>query len=172
MATKSDRNLSFAEASRLTDMVNPNYGIRTSNGFFPEHGPTLGPEIPPNSPKLILTPSMQEQLAKLIKTEAVKADSGKPDWSLVPFEALEDMVKVLEFGAKKYDRWNWTTSGGFKWTRIIASTLRHLFDFAKGIDTDPESGLPHIAHAQCNLLFLAYYIRNKDTCNKDDRNAR
>ncbi len=107
-----------------------------------------------------------------IKTEAIKFDEGKPDWSLVPFEALEDMAKVLTFGSKKYSAWNWSENGGFKWTRLIASCLRHLFAFMRGEDKDPESGISHISHAQCNLLFLAYYIRNKEKFNKDDRNAR
>jgi hypothetical protein len=105
-------------------------------------------------------------------TEAIKFDDGKADWTLVPFESLEGMVKVLEFGAKKYAGWNWTEGGGFKWTRVLASCFRHLFAWARGQDLDPESGLSHIYHAQCNLLFLAHYIGNKDKFNKDDRNVR
>lgn len=104
--------------------------------------------------------------------EAVKFDDGKVDWTLVPFEALEGMAQVLQFGARKYAAWNWTEGGGFKWTRILGSCLRHIFAFMRGEDNDPESGLSHISHAQCNLLFLAYYIRNKDKFSKDDRNVR
>lgn len=115
------------------------------------------------------TPNLVEQDAP---TEAIKFDSGKPDWSLVPFESLEGMVRVLEFGAKKYAGWNWTTGGGFKWTRVIGSSLRHLFAFARGEDNDPESGLSHIYHVQCNMLFLAHYIGNKEKFNKDDRYNR
>lgn len=103
---------------------------------------------------------------------AVKHDSGKPDWSLVPFESLEGMVKVLGFGAAKYSEWNWTDGGGFKWMRVMASCLRHLFAWSRGQDNDPESGLSHIYHAQCNLLFLAHYVGNKEKFNKDDRNVR
>lgn len=110
--------------------------------------------------------------AKVKEGEAIKFDDGKADWTLVPFEALEGMVKVLEFGAKKYAAWNWTEGGGFKWTRLIGSCLRHLFAWARGQDLDPESGLSHIYHAQCNLLFLAYYVGNKEKFNKDDRNVR
>ena len=62
-----------------------------------------------------------------ITKEAVKHDDGKADWSLVPFESLEGMVKVLEFGAQKYAGWNWTTNGGFSYTRVLRSCLRHLF---------------------------------------------
>lgn len=110
--------------------------------------------------------------AKIKPTEAVKFDDGKVDWTLVPFEALEGMVQVLQFGAKKYAAWNWTEGGGFKWTRLVGSCLRHLFAWARGQDLDPESGLSHIYHAQCNLLFLAYYVGNRDKFNKDDRNVR
>ena len=105
-------------------------------------------------------------------TEAVKHDDGKPDWSLVPFESLEGMVKVLEFGAKKYAGWNWTTNGGFSYTRVLRSCLRHIFAYMRGEDNDPESGLSHIHHAMCNLLFISHYIGNKEKYNKDDRQLR
>ena len=107
-----------------------------------------------------------------ITKEAVKHDDGKPDWSLVPFESLEGMVKVLEFGAQKYAGWNWTTNGGFSYTRVLRSCLRHLFAYMRGEDNDPESGLSHIHHAMCNLLFISHYIGNKNKYNKDDRQLR
>ena len=103
---------------------------------------------------------------------AIKYDDGKTDWSLVPFEALEGMADVLAFGAKKYASWNWTDGGGFSYSRVLRSCLRHIFAFMRGEDNDPESGLSHISHAQCNLLFLAYYIRDKKKFSKDDRNVR
>ena len=103
---------------------------------------------------------------------AVKHDDGKADWSLVPFESLEGMVKVLEFGAQKYAGWNWTTNGGFSYMRVFRSCLRHLFAWARGEDLDPESGLSHIHHAMCNLLFISHYIGNKEKYNKDDRQVR
>lgn len=111
-------------------------------------------------------------LDKLMKTEAVKADVGKPDWSLVPFEALEGMVRVLEFGANKYSRNNWTSNGGFSYRRVITACVRHIFAYLRGEDNDPESGLSHIHHAQCNLLFIAMYLTNKEQFHKDDRERR
>ena len=161
MITISDRNTAYNHETSFT-----------SSGIVGECG---GPEI--NGPVAILTPTQRKQLDEAvakakIKIEAVKFDEGKVDWTLVPFEALEGMAQVLEFGAKKYDRWNWTIGGGFLWTRVLASCLRHLFAFMRGEDNDPESGLSHISHCQCNLLFIAYYIRNKDKCNKDDRHVK
>lgn len=135
--------------------------------------PITGAASPvPNAPVINLTP---EQLALYVtkkNPEAIKFDDGKIDWSLVPMESLEGMVKVLMFGAKKYSEWNWAEGGGFKWSRVLSSTFRHLFAFMRGEDNDPESGLSHIYHAQCNMLFMAHYIGNKNKFNKDDRVAR
>jgi hypothetical protein len=103
-----------------------------------------------------------------LKVASVKFDHDKVDWSLVPFEALEDMTRVLMFGAQKYDAFNWADNGGFKYMRIIRALLRHVFAYMRGEDNDPESGLSHIAHAQCNLLFLAYYIYYKKHYNTND----
>lgn len=129
---------------------------------------------------LTLKPAMlsQKQLDAIIttfsdkkemKTEAVKADSGKMDWSLLPIESVEEIIKVLEFGATKYDDWNWATGEGFKYTRVFNATMRHLWAWFKGEDNDPETGLSHWAHAGCNVLFMLHFIKNKHRYNQDDR---
>lgn len=100
---------------------------------------------------------------------AVKFDSGKADWSLLPLDATEEILKVLEFGAAKYDKNNWAKGNGFKWTRPFNAMLRHLFAWVRGEDNDPESGLSHIAHVGCNVLFLLTFILHKDRYNQDDR---
>lgn len=166
MATNSNRNTTYTP---------PEVTKMWPKAYYPQES-RVSPGIVPVTDKLedllnydsLKKPSMQETT----KQEAVKFDDGKADWTLVPFESLEGMVKVLEFGAKKYSGWNWTDGGGFKWTRVLASCLRHLFAWSRGQDNDPESGLSHIYHAQCNLLFLAHYIGNKEKFNKDDRNVR
>lgn len=98
----------------------------------------------------------------------VKHDIGKNPLDLLPFGALEDVGRVLEFGAKKYSAWNW--SKGMVYSRLIAASLRHIFAFAKGENNDPETGISHIAHALCCLLFLQEYInRGGDFTKFDDR---
>lgn len=168
MTTKSDRNLSHEEAvaAGLVSMRSEIADLRRGLVYTPP-----GAAMTYDTPDPSYDQSNNKQLMDKMKTEAVKADAGKVDWSLVPFEALEGMAQVLTFGAKKYDSWNWTTNGGFQWMRVMSSCLRHLFAFMRGEDNDPESGLSHISHAQCNLLFLAYYIRNKEKFNKDNRNV-
>lgn len=83
----------------------------------------------------------------------MKHDSGKLDYTLVPWDGLEDVVKVLEFGAQKYSRDNWRKVEGGD-TRYLAAAFRHLIAHNSGEANDPESGLPHLAHAGCCLLFL------------------
>ena len=101
--------------------------------------------------------------------EAKKLDTGKTEWSLMPFDAVEDIVQVLEFGAKKYSRDNWKAGEGFKYSRVLNSLLRHIFAYMHGEDVDPESGLSHLAHAGCNILFLLHYNKNKNRYRNDDR---
>lgn len=104
--------------------------------------------------------------------EAQRFDSGKTNWSLMPFEAVEEINKVLEFGANKYAAWNFTKDGGMDHSRILNSCIRHIFSYMRGQDCDPESGLSHLAHAGCNILFLLYYKKYPQVFTKDDRHVR
>lgn len=98
------------------------------------------------------------------KTEAIKQDSGKPDWTLFPYKGAEVVVRVLEYGAKKYTRDNWKANVGGdpvlvkEWLdRLLAAAARHLHAHLEGDEVDAESGLPHIAHAACDLLMFLWY---------------
>lgn len=82
-----------------------------------------------------------------------KDDAGKPRWDLLPFEALAVVVAVLTFGARKYAPDNWRSVEGWRW-RYFRAALSHLAAWWRGEKLDPESGLPHLAHAACCVLFL------------------
>lgn len=84
--------------------------------------------------------------------QAMRFNDGKPQYSLIDLQALEQCARVLEFGAKKYARNNWKK--GLPITQILDSLLRHVAALASGELIDPESGLPHIGHIQCNAMFL------------------
>ena len=92
-------------------------------------------------------------------------NEGKPRWSLVPQSALIPMVRVLEFGAKKYGDYNWVK--GLSIRETCESLKRHLDAFMEGEDDDPESKLSHIGHIQCNALFLSWMMENRKDL--DDR---
>jgi hypothetical protein len=104
-----------------------------------------------------------------VNNTAVRYDQAKLDWSIIPMEALEEVVRVLEFGAQKYHRDNWRTGDGFRYSRVVNSLLRHTYSWMKGEDLDPESGFSHLAHMGCNVLFLLYYNRYKERFKNDDR---
>jgi hypothetical protein len=84
--------------------------------------------------------------------------ASKPRLELLPGAALEQIAEVLTYGAAKYDANNWCR--GARWGRYYAALLRHLFAWWRGEDRDAETGLSHLAHAGCCLLFLMEYQRN------------
>jgi hypothetical protein len=84
---------------------------------------------------------------------------------LLDYYALEETSKVMVYGAKKYALHNWRK--GLKFSRLYNAALRHIFAFIDGEDFDPESTLPHIAHAMCCLMFLLRM--QKDRPDLDDR---
>ena len=83
----------------------------------------------------------------------VKYDHGKVRWDLFPPGPLEEIGKVLTFGATKYDDDNWKKVDGWK-RRYFAASMRHLWAYWKGEGKDPETGLSHLAHAMCCIIFL------------------
>jgi len=96
---------------------------------------------------------------------ACKADDDKAPFHLLPSDAIEDVVWALQEGASKYGDYNWKK--GMSWSRYLSAALRHIFAWMRREDVDRESGIPHLAHAVCCLLFLLEY--GKHGLGKDDR---
>lgn len=82
-----------------------------------------------------------------------KDDLGKPRYDLLPPKALKEVVQVLTHGAGKYAPENWRQVEGWRW-RYMRAGFGHLWDWWGGEKVDKESGLPHLAHAICSLMFL------------------
>lgn len=94
-----------------------------------------------------------------------KHDTDKIRMELLPPFALKEIARVLTFGAKKYNSWNWTK--GFDYSRLIGACERHLADWKSGIDKDLETGLSHLAHLGCCVLFLIWMEKHRPDL--DDR---
>lgn len=88
--------------------------------------------------------------------EGRKDDDGKRLWSLVSWSSMEEIVKVLEYGAKKYAPENWRHVPDAK-ERYKNALLRHVIAWASGETNDPETGLSHLAHAGCCILFALWF---------------
>jgi len=101
--------------------------------------------------------------------QSMKKDDGKTPLQLLPFRALTEVAKVLEFGARKYAPHRWRD--GMNWSRLIGGLFRHMFKWSEGEERDPETGLSHLAHATCNVLFLLEYVlEGKGTDDRFKRN--
>lgn len=91
-----------------------------------------------------------------------KDDKGKLRYSLVPWRTLEEVVRVLEHGAAKYGADNWRKVPDAR-RRYADAAMRHFVPYLRAliagedtadINKDAETGLHHLAHAVCCLLFL------------------
>lgn len=85
-----------------------------------------------------------------------KDDAGKLDYTLLPWDALTEVVKVLQHGCEKYQRDNWMHVPNAA-ARYEAAGMRHRIARLQGEDKDPESGLSHLAHETTCLLFQLWF---------------
>lgn len=102
---------------------------------------------------------------KTKKTEGVKHDQNKIRWDLIPYDAVNEIAKVLTFGAAKYEARNWEK--GMDWSRAFGALQRHLTRWFHGQDKDKETRLTHLANAGCCLFFLLSWELRQ--VGKDDR---
>lgn len=136
-----------------------------------EYGPST--ESPESSEIDVTVTSLDTTPYKVLKAKippnhtlsGAKFDEGKARFDLLPFEALEEVAKVMAFGATKYQDHNWR--GGFIFSRPAAAALRHLTSWLRGEENDPESGLSHLAHCACCVLFLLTFVKTET--GRDDR---
>lgn len=93
-------------------------------------------------------------------TRGMKYDDGKPRMDLVLHgfpKVLRTLGAILGFGAKKYKADSWR-SVPHAVSRYEAAAMRHILAHTEGEANDPESGMPHLAHAICNLMFVMELI--------------
>ncbi|CAM0045537.1 hypothetical protein VPHK394_0044 [Vibrio phage K394] len=85
--------------------------------------------------------------------KGLKYDQDKPRYDLLPANAIDQLARVLTFGAEKYAPNSWQeVENGIE--RYRAALLRHTFAIQRGELYDAESGLLHSAHAQCCAAFI------------------
>lgn len=96
----------------------------------------------------------------------LKYDAGKERWDLLAWAFVRGIVQVLTFGASKYQDNSWQQVAGAR-QRYFAALHRHIYAWQNGERDDPESGLHHLFHAGCNVMFLWWLDINprKDTTN-------
>lgn len=110
---------------------------------------------------------------KVIERESRQPDNpkdiagrAKAPFELIPAAALPAVALVMKHGAEKYGPYNWRDIA-VAYRPYLGAAMRHINAVIDGQDTDPESGLPHLAHAAAGLMILLDAIVTGNV--KDDR---
>lgn len=110
-------------------------------------------------------PKLDEFIAnnvEKIKGAGTKLDEGKPDYFLIPPNALNEVVRALTYGAKEHDsddlnqEPNWKSVKNLE-RRFYSAAQRHQNAYRRGekIDSgDKGSNCHHLACAIVDLLFV------------------
>lgn len=109
----------------------------------------------PSGTEQRLISDVSELALKIESERALRFNKGKPRPMLVPVEWLEALITVMEKGAQKYGDNNWKK--GMPYSEVLNSLERHLIQFKKGENIDPDDGLSTMAKIAVNSLFLVYY---------------
>ncbi len=116
------------------------------------------------SPAWVTRPDTREVRITDPDTGAQKGSKDERH-DLIPSGALAALARVYGYGAGKYDDHNWRK--GYVWSLSYAAMQRHLRAFWGGEDYDPESGLPHLAHAAWHCFTLLTFMEEHPE--KDNR---
>lgn len=111
-------------------------------------------------------PMSAEDIAAFVKkngrapgpAEDKKTGEGKPRPSLLPWDAVQATVRVMEGGAAKYGPRSWQYGESVKY---VDAAARHLIAMLSGEMVDPESGELHATHLACNALIVGH-LQNRD----------
>lgn len=102
-----------------------------------------------------------QKAERMVDGGGQRFDAGKVRLDLIPADVQLALAQVLTHGAAKYAPRNFER--GMPWSKAYGPLLRHLNARCLGARVDPESGLPHLAHALCNLVFLlAWELRGME----------
>lgn len=141
-----------AEEAALTNFQgSPAYGSMPPDGpssiiVFVSHQPCADCRA-----KLVAFGIKEENI--IVMGDFMKFDASKLRMDLIPPSSITALAEVLTYGAKKYKPENWRKVDDVS-KAYIGALMRHLNAYRDGEINDPESGLPHLAHAMTNIAFL------------------
>lgn len=93
--------------------------------------------------------------------EGHKDCKGKADWSVVPLDGMDGIIRVFEKGQIEHCGYR-TWLPGIRYSKLFSAIMRHLTDwFFKGLNKDRKSGEHPLCHVAANCLMLLTYIPKK-----------
>lgn len=107
----------------------------------------------------LLVMGFVNDLEKNVDT-GLRYNKGKPRMELIEAGFMEEVAKILTFGAEKYEIDNWKKFDNEKRFQTIGSLMRHLEEYRKGNKMDSESNCSHLCHIVTNAMFLWWFDRN------------
>lgn len=148
----------------ITNTTNP-VDFPTTANYPPDDGYPTNEQIKAMAEEIMIRSGKKLETIQKAAGTALKFDQDKLPLHLLSTEAMNQTAAVLAFGAQKYAEHNWRN--GFAWSRPLSAAMRHITAFNAGEDTDPESGLSHLAHAACCIMFLLEFEKTHQDL--DDR---
>ena len=97
----------------------------------------------------------------IVNVPKTKSVIGKLRLDLLPIRAIEEVARAFQHGVddQRYPPFDWLNVEGWE-DKYFGATLRHLFDWRKGVTKDEKSGLHPLAHAgACVLIMIARTIK-------------
>lgn len=99
---------------------------------------------------------MQEQG----KQQALRYNKNKLTWHNFPFFLLRPLIKVADYGATKYETYNFMK--GAPISQYMDCIKRHIDAFEDPEQSDiDESGANHLAHVAWNALVAVYMLKHR-----------
>jgi hypothetical protein len=115
--------------------------------------PAPGEIVTADSSKFPVVKITNQEIRVTNEKGGTKADGLKPRPTLLlrsmP-EAVQSVIRILEYGAKKYDDNNWKKVEAH---RYDDAALRHILAYLSGEELDKETSESHLSHAITCLLF-------------------
>jgi hypothetical protein len=123
-------------------------------------------------PDPAFTPQRAAQLLGDVKTEnqypsipqdekdrPLKHAEGKPMLHLIPAAPIHILARIYEWGINnKYRRNSWKEFSLEKaQDDLIPAAMRHIDAYREGEYLDPQTKLPHLAHAMWNLVTVLWH---------------
>lgn len=104
--------------------------------------------------------AMIEEIERCIVNPLTGGEKGVKEarFDLIPAGPMLELARVYGRGAAKYADRNWEK--GYAWGLSYGAMQRHLHAFWGGEYLDPESGLPHLAHAMWHCATLMQFNDN------------
>ncbi len=120
--------------------------------------------------EFIAKAATQTSVSRNDEVRVTSSTGGQKGQKLAQMSALDPqsiqmIAEVAGFGAGKYSKLNFMK--GYDSSLSYDALQRHLHGFWNGEDRDPESGLPHLAHAGWHCMALLSFFSRR--LGADDR---